>query len=210
MLELWFIMKKIHYLSGITITVFIGLHLFNHIYGVFGPERHINLMNSFRIFYRNPIAETVLLLAVATQIFSGLRLFADRRKTAATAFEKLQIWSGLYLAFFLVIHVSAVLGGRFVLQLDTNIYFGSIGMVTFPFNLFFIPYYALAILSFFGHIASIHQQKMSRTVLGISPTLQSKMLLVFGLLVAFFTFFGVTNGFQPFPFPEEYNVLIGK
>jgi hypothetical protein len=151
--------KKIHYISGLTITVFVSLHLFNHIYSIFGVDKHIELMTNLRQFYRNIIAETILILAVFVQIFSGLRLFFMNRNKVITAFDKLQIWTGFYLAVFLIIHLAAVLIGRTFLNLNTNFYFGVAGLNNFPTNLFFIPYYALAIISFFGHIAAIHSKK---------------------------------------------------
>lgn len=64
--------KKIHYISGLTIILFIGLHLFNHLFSLFGAEKHIELMNSLRVIYRNIFVEAILLLAVLTQIISGL------------------------------------------------------------------------------------------------------------------------------------------
>lgn len=140
--------KNLHYFSGVTITLFIGLHLFNHLCSIQGINQHIEVMSIFRSFYRNTIVESLLLLAVIIQIVSGLNLAFTKRKVSVSKFEKLQIWSGLYLAFFLIIHVSAVLTGRFCLHLDTNFYFGAAGINTYPFNLFFIPYYSLAILSF--------------------------------------------------------------
>jgi len=35
-------------------------------------------------------------------------------------FERLQAWSGAYLALFLLVHVVSVLSGRAMLDLDTN------------------------------------------------------------------------------------------
>jgi hypothetical protein len=124
-------MKKIHYISGTTITVFVGIHLFNHVWSVFGAEKHIELMNILRLFYRNVFVETILLIAIFVQITTGLNLFLTSKKNAISNFEKLHIWSGLYLALFFVIHLSAVLGGRFMLKLDTNFYFGVAGFYHF-------------------------------------------------------------------------------
>lgn len=202
--------KSIHYFSGIVISVFVAFHLLNHASSVFGAEQHIAVMELFRVVYRNVFVETLLLAAVLVQIITGLWLFNKGRKWATTFFEKLQIWSGLYLAIFFVIHLSAVLGGRLVLHLDTNFYFGVAGLNTFPFNLFFIPYYGLAVLSFFGHIAAIHQRKMKPSVLGLSPTAQSKFMLGFGLLFTLFLFYGLTNHFQGVEIPAAYGVLVGK
>jgi hypothetical protein len=120
------------------------------------------------------------------------------------------VLTGLYLAFFFSFHVSAVLFGRSVLNLDTNFYFGAAGINTFPFYLFFFPYYALAIMSFFGHIASIHVRKMRFTFLGASPKIQALVVLFAGVIVTSFTLFGMTNKFKGIVLPEEYNVMVGK
>ncbi len=202
--------KKLHYLSGITITIFVGLHLFNHVASVFNADKHIEIMNTLRHFYRNVFVETILLSTVFIQIISGLTLFKRNRKSAAPGFEKLHIWTGLYLSIFFVIHLSAVFGGRLFLHLDTNFYFGVAELNTFPFNIFFIPYYGIAILSFFGHIASAHHRKMKNEIIGLTPTVQSKLILLLGGGLTVVIFYGLTNHFNGVIIPEEYNVLIGK
>ncbi len=202
--------KKIHYISGLTITIFIALHLFNHFCSIFGADKHLEIMNILRLFYRNMYIETILLIAVLVQIISGLKLFKANRKIAKSGFEKLHIWTGLYLAIFFIIHLSAVLGGRYWLHLDTNFYFGVAGLNSFPTNLFFIPYYALAIISFFGHIAAIHSKKMQQNILGLTPNGQAKVILAIGFALTLIIFYGLTNHFQGVKIPAEYNVLIGK
>jgi len=215
-------MKKIHYISGITISIFIVMHLFNHLYSLFGVKAHIELMNDFRVIYRNIIAETLLLFAVGIQIISGVKLFLKKRKTASSFFDKLQIWTGLYLAIFLaihlsavlsgrlILHLSAVLSGRLILNLDTNFYFGAAGLNTFPLNLFFLPYYGLAIISFFGHTSAIHSKKMKSKILRIEPNNQSYIILIIGILLTLVILFGLTNGFNGIEIPKEYDILIGK
>lgn len=204
------IIKKLHYISGLTITIFVGLHLFNHTWSVYGADRHIEMMSTLRLLYRNIFIETILLLAVLVQIVSGFKLFKINRKIATTNFDKLHIWSGFYLAIFFVIHLSAVLGGRLFLHLDTNFYFGVAGLNSFPINLFFIPYYGLAILSFFGHIASIHNKKMKQSILGLTPQRQSLAILILGFILTIVIFYGLTNHFKGVTIPKEFNVLIGK
>lgn len=202
--------KKIHYLSGLTITIFIGLHLFNHFCSIFGSNRHIEIMNALRLIYRNIYIETILLVAVLVQIVSGLKLFKTNRKIAKSNFEKLQIWTGLYLVIFFIIHLSAVLVGRYLLHLDTNFYYGVAGLNSFPTNLFFIPYYGLAIISLFGHIASIHSKKIKKPILGLSPNRQATVILIFGFILTLTIFYGLTNQFTGVTIPKEYNILIGK
>lgn len=202
--------KKRHFASGIIISVFVGLHLFNHTWSVLGAEKHIELMSTLRIFYRNIFVETILLGAVLHQIVSGVRLFRAVRKKEISNFDRLQIWTGLYLAIFLVIHLSAVLVGRFILHLDTNFYFGVAGLNSFPFSLFFIPYYGLAIFSFFGHIASVHSKKMKSNFLGMTPKRQAKGILFFGVCLTIVIFYGLTNHFRGVTVPNEFEVFIGK
>lgn len=196
--------KKLHYFSGIAISFFVGLHLFNHFCSLWGAEMHIELMNNLRVVYRNVIIETILILAVGIQIISGIKLFLKARKTTFGFFEKLQIWTGLYLAFFLLIHVGSVLSGRILINLDTNFYFGVAGLNTFPLNLFFVPYYGLAIISFFGHIASVHTKKMKSRIFGIEPINQSYLILAVGIISALIIFYGLTNGFSGIEIPKEY------
>ncbi len=200
--------RKIHYISGLVITLFTVIHLMNHAFSLLGTEKHIEVMNTLRTVYRNLMVETVLLCCVLVQIVSGIQLFKSAKKNVSTFFDKLHIWSGLYLAVFFMIHVGAVLGGRLFLDLDTNFYFGVAGLNTFPFNIFFIPYYTLAILSFFGHIAAIHSKKMTNIVVGLSPKTQSFVILVTGFVVAFILMYGLTNQWNGVEIPEEYKVLI--
>jgi hypothetical protein len=202
--------KRIHYISGITIAVFIILHLSNHLYSLFGVEKHIEVMDILRLFYRNVIAETLLLFAVLIQIISGIKLFIKKRKEAEAFFEKLQLWSGLYLAIFFVFHLAAVFIGRLILNLDTNIYFGVAGLNTFPFSLFFIPYYSLAIISFFGHLSAIHSLKMKNNVLGIKPNQQAYFILFTGIALSLVVIYGLTNGFKGIEIPKGYQIMIGK
>lgn len=202
--------RRIHYLSGLTLTVFIGFHLLNHFISIWGVDQHLAWMNTFRKVYRNPLVETLLLAAVFVQIISGLKLYFSKRKIAKVFFIRLQIWTGLYLAFFLLMHVSAVMAGRFILDLDTNFYFGVAGLNTFPFYLFFVPYYALAIISFFGHVAAIHSQKMKKSLGGLSPDRQAKIILYTGIALTLVILYGLTAGFTGLEIPEEYNIMIGK
>lgn len=203
-------MKRIHYISGLTITIFVVLHLTNHLFSLAGADAHISLMDSLRSFYRNPFAESILLIAVMVQIVSGIKLFIKKKKEANKLFDKLQIWSGFYIALFFLIHLSAVLIGRYVLKLDTNFYFGIAGLNTFPFNLFFIPYYALAIIAFFTHISAVHYKKMTKHIFGLSPISQSYLILVFGIVLTLILMYGLTNSFSGYEIPPAYNVLIGK
>lgn len=199
--------KQVHYISGLGISLFIILHLINHATAVLGADKHIEVMQLLRRLYRNSLAEACLLLAVGVQIISGIRLFISKYKKPTTTFDKLHLWSGLYMAFFFIIHVSAILTGRFLLKLDTNFYFGVAGLNTFPLNLFFIPYYSLAIISFFVHIAMIHAKKMRSNFLYLRPDQQAKGIMVLGICLSIFIMYGLTNGFKGLDIPQPYRLL---
>lgn len=200
--------RRIHYYSGITIALFVSLHLANHAVSLMGIEKHIEVMTQLRKVYRNIFAEILLLSAASAQIFSGIQLCRSRFKIAKGFYEKLQLWSGLYLAIFFVIHLSAVMVGRFILKLDTNFYFGAAGLNQFPFNLFFIPYYSLAIFSFFAHIASVHYRKVKER--NRDARKQSRLIIIVGFVTVSILMYGLTNGFNGIAIPSKYGILIGK
>ena len=198
--------RTLHYYSGLSIASFVALHLFNHLMALGGLQEHIETMHLFRIVYRNRVAESLLLIAIVVQVFSGLRLYARLKKNPGYGFAKLQIWSGLYLSFFVIFHVSAVLYGRTIQHLDTNIYYGIAGLNAFPFLLFFVPYYALAIMAFFTHIAAVHDQKMRRIILGMSPRKQSIVIILIGVFFTAIILYTMTNGFKGYTIPKPYRL----
>lgn len=175
-------MKAIHYFSGLTIALFVGIHLLNHALILHSSKWHITFMNAARKVYRHPIIETILLAAVCTQIGTGIYLVYSKWDSAESIFDFLHIASGFYMSLFLIIHVSAVLMGRYKLGVDTNLYFGVGYMNLNPQRYFFIPYYALAITSFFVHMACIHKAKMSKYVALSTAQNQSIGIIVIGII----------------------------
>lgn len=145
-------LRRLHGLLGLVIGTFLVLHIGNHLAGVAGSGPHLAAMSALRQIYRHPVAEAVLLAAIAAQITLGaIFVWRSRGKTLGRV-VKLQLASGAYLAFFLIVHVSAVLGGRIMLGLDTNYFFAAAGYRQLATALFFIPYYFLAILAVFTHL----------------------------------------------------------
>ena len=188
------LMRKLHYASGIILSLFIGIHLFNHVLAVFGPEVHIKWMGIFRTVYRNVAVESLLLLCVLLQVGTGLRLALS--KPAASVAQKVQIYSGFYLSFFLIIHVSAVLFGRYT-GLDSNFYFASTGMNYSPFLFFFIPYYFLAVASISLHVSALHYIKTCSRP-------QAYGIAIIGIIASVLIILAFTNYLQGHQSPIEY------
>jgi hypothetical protein len=191
--------KIVHYWSGLILTLFVGFHLLNHLAVLISPETHLATMEALRKVYRNPVIELLLLAAVFLQITTGLKQ-AYQKGLKQTGWAKYQVWSGLYMAMFFLIHVSAVMAGRLVLKVDTNLYFGAVGLNSFPINLFFIPYYSLAIVAFFTHIASIHTQKSK----SLKADNQAKTIVIVGVVTALLILLGMTDFAKGLSIPAVY------
>lgn len=193
--------RRIHYISGITLSVFIFFHLLNHLFALCGPDAHIAVMEKFRKIYRHPVVETLLFAAVIFQVVTGVRLLILHK--ACTLAEKLQIWSGLYLSLFLVIHVGAVVAGRYIFNLDTNFYFAAAGMNYFPATLLFLPYYSLSVVAIFFHISAIHFLKT-----GAKKT--ARTIAVTGIIASILILLGFTDFFHWVLLPGNYHDFIEK
>ena len=185
--------KNIHYYSGLTLAIYIGTHLLNHLLILHSEAMHVTFMRKARKVYRHPIVESVLLTAVAVQIISGIYLVTQKWTKAESWFDWVQISSGLYLSLFLTYHVRAVMLGRHKLHIDTNLYYGAGVMNMWPQKLIFIPYYSLAILSFFLHVACIHRVKMKDFVSQSAAGQQAIAIMILGCIVTFLVIFRMSH-----------------
>lgn len=151
--------KKFHRLSGIAIAGFLLLHLINHLFALGGPSIHVAVMKLFRYVYRFPPVEIILLIFVAFQIISGVMLVFKKGFLKQPIYVVLQVVSGLYLSFFMIYHVRAVMLGRYKWNIETDFYFAAGVANRYPEKLFFIPYYTLSLVCVFTHIACVHYIK---------------------------------------------------
>lgn len=193
------LVKSLHYISGVTLSVFIAFHLINHLFALDGPEKHIQVMDLFRLVYRHPVVETFLLLVVLFQIVTGARLLYKR--DAKTIAEKIQVYSGLYLSFFLIAHVSAVISGRYIEHLNTNFYFAAAGLNYYPATFIFIPYYFLAVSSISLHVSAIHYLKTRSTGTAVG-------IAVIGVVTSFVIILAFTDKFRWLDMPLPYEQFI--
>ena len=193
------LVKSLHYISGITLSVFIAFHLLNHLFALDGPDKHIQIMDQFRRVYRHPVVETLLLLVVLFQIVTGTRLIYKRDAQAIA--EKIQVYSGLYLSFFLIAHVGAVLSARYIEHLDTNFYFAAAGLNYYPATFIFIPYYFLAVSSISLHVSAIHYLKKRSKGMAVS-------IAVIGVATSFIIVLAFTDNFRWLDMPQLYEQFI--
>jgi succinate dehydrogenase/fumarate reductase cytochrome b subunit len=151
--------QRFHRLSGIVIASFLLLHLTNHLFALGGPQLHIAVMKLFRHVYRFPPIEILLLTCVIFQIVSGIILVFKKGFLKQPFYVVIQELSGLYLSFFMVYHVRAVMLGRYRWNVQTDFHFAAGVANNYPSKLFFIPYYTLSLVCVFAHIACVHYLK---------------------------------------------------
>ena len=137
---------------------------------------HIAVANLFRHIYRSLLVEILLLMCVLFQIISGVTLVFKKGFLKQPFYVLIQIVSGLYLSFFMVYHVRAVMLGRYVWKVDTNFYFAAGVANRYPEKLFFIPYYTLSLVSVFAHIACAHYIKRMEMLDKISDSVRNELL----------------------------------
>lgn len=144
-------LRYLHRASALLVGGFLILHLGNHLWGVaFGPQAHDSARLALRALYGQPFAEVLLALAVLLQSGSGIILLRRAQIGKARGVRRAQLWAGLGLAVFLAIHVAVVAMTRLAGQ-PTDLGFASAGVQDPLWRVFFIPYYALAVLAVFVH-----------------------------------------------------------
>lgn len=137
--------RQAHRRAAAVLGVFLAAHLAHHLAGaVGGPGVHAAIQDILRVVWRHPVVEPALLGGMAVQVGLGLVLARRRRWRGAQAL------SGLVLAGFLPVHLGAILLARAAGQ-DTDLGFAASGVQAWPWALFFVPYYGLAVWAAVAH-----------------------------------------------------------
>ena len=154
-----------HRTAGALIGLFLLAHLAYVAAALAGFAAQRQILDGMRAVYRFPPAEALLLACVLLQAASGLRLLRLGWRACRGLAQRAQFLSGAYLAFFLLVHCSAVLVARGVFGTETDFNFAAAGLYVFPQALFFVPYYLLAMASLAIHAACavLNRQPARRT-----------------------------------------------
>jgi len=198
------VLHKIHRLSATIVATYALGHLFNHLVALRGIDAHVDFMKAYREIYRYPALEALLFLCLTYQIASGSYFIIKGWGQRHDFWDKAQALSGAYLVFFLLLHVGAVLFGRAILKLDTNFYYAAAGLNIAPFPVFFLPYYFLAVVAFFTHVACAfhrlargHVTETMRNKVGYAVVIVS--IVLSSIIVATFS-----GAFYKVDIPREY------
>lgn len=191
-------LRRFHRLNACALGVFIALHLINHFAVVLGIGHHLSLQSVLRQFYRQLIVEVALIGLFTAQILLGIALVFKRGRPSG-GWAWAQVVSGLYLAFFLVQHLAAVILARSG-GLDTNSYFAAAVVSRPPFVYYFAAYYGLAITALFMHVSAAFRFRVWP-----DPAKRWHFALPFlGALIGSLIVLGFMGQFSPFELPAPY------
>lgn len=196
-------LRDLHRTSALFIASFAALHIANHLVSLHGIATHIAFMEAARVLYRQPLVEGLLLICVGFQLGSGLWFLIRDWKSRSGLVPWLQAGSGAYLAFFLLVHVAAVLFGRAALQLDTNFHYAAAGLHVPPYQLFFAPYYFLAVLALFTHLGCAAYWRLEAAP-GARKDRVLGAAIAAGALLATLIVLSLAGKIQPVEIPLEY------
>lgn len=201
-------LRSLHRTSAMLLCVFLILHVANHLVALAGQQAHIEFMAALRPLYRNALIEPLILFIAVWQAGSGLTLLWRARHAQRDTLGWLQHLSGLYLAFFLLVHVSAVLGGRMVFGLDTDFRFAAAGFHVGAWVWFFAPYYFLALFSLFAHAGCGLYWNLPQNRPGLRQSVLAAMLIA-GLFIAGAVVLALAGAFHPVDIPPAYRATYG-
>lgn len=147
---------RLHRLAATALALFLAAHLTGHLFAAAGPAAHARALGAVQWIYRHPLIEPLLIAALLFQVGLGLRLAWRRwREPGKSGWARLQLASGLYLAYFIINHSAAALYTRHIAGLDTNFWWVS-GPLQHPLMKgYFYPYYALAVIALGTHIGAV-------------------------------------------------------
>ncbi len=176
---------RVHRITGLLILIFVALHLAVHLTALAGISSHNKYLSFVQVLYRSPAIEPLLLAAFLLQIGIGLRFAMSRwLSTRGDRWGRLQLVSGLYLAFFVINHTGAALYARYAAELETDFFWAS-GVLMHPLlRWYFYPYYALAILAVFTH-ASVAVWYRTQSATGVRLVMLSGVAIAALILLAF-------------------------
>ncbi|WP_218016309.1 hypothetical protein [Sphingomonas asaccharolytica] len=149
-------LRVVHGISALAILLFVAFHLTNHLFGLFGPVIHAQVMAIGRLVYRSRFVEPVFVAILLFQVASGFKLawrWSARRLDVAGV---LQVGSGAYLAAFILTHLnSAFVSARWVHGIPTDWAWATgapEGLLMDAWNIRLLPHYALGVFFVIAHV----------------------------------------------------------
>lgn len=194
-----------HRRNAYALLVFLSAHILTHLTAVFGPDTHAFVIDVMRLVYRATFIEPILIGLFIVQVGIGIVLVWPRiRQSDKSVWSWIQIVSGLYLAVFILNHIFlGVLRGRTFAGVDTGFHFVASTLITAPIRYAFIPYYFLAILAIFAHVAaSLYWRGKSKAI--------THGLVLLGAIVAAIVVSAYSGALYDIRLPDAYTNYLEK
>lgn len=179
------LVRKVHRVSAfLLIFGFIGLHIMNHGVALISLELHEKLRLLFRSWYASTLVEPMLFGLLLIMIFSGVPMALRYMRSVGDHYKTLQIGSGIYMAFFFMAHVNAVLSARYRgVETDWIFATGEQGLINGYY--FLIPYYIWSVGMIWLHVScGIRMVMLANKVSAEKASQTFKVLIFVGSLVA--------------------------
>ncbi len=150
-------LRVAHGASAVAILlVFLTMHLFNHLTGLWSEAAHRHVMDLFRVVYRAHLIEPVVVLLFLFQVGTGAALLWAYTRRSADLFRTIQIASGAYLIFFILGHMNSVfLYARMFANIKTDWDFATgapTGLIKDPWNIRLLPHYLIGVFFVLTHL----------------------------------------------------------
>lgn len=149
-------LRVAHGVSGAIVAIYVLFHLFNHLFGLVGPDAHAAVMAIGRKVYRAAFIEPVLVAAMLFQIATGLRLAWMWSEMSVDRYRVFQVASGVFLSVFILGHMNSVfVFARTFLKIPTDWAFAAglpAGLIHDAWNIRLVPHYALAVFLVLAHL----------------------------------------------------------
>jgi succinate dehydrogenase/fumarate reductase cytochrome b subunit len=161
------------------VSIFLTLHITNHLFFPAGKETFEAVMKVFRHIYRTDILQPLVVALFLFQVVTGV--FFVWRLTAAPSdrFRTFQIASGVYLAFYVLGHMNSVfVFARTYLGVDTGWGFATgapAGIIKDPWNIRLVPHYWLGAFFVLAHLGTGARSVMMAH--GVSKTFADRFMI---------------------------------
>jgi hypothetical protein len=153
---------NIQYFSAVVLLAFLSIPVPEVVITLVKGSSYEMLIKNFKGVEAGGFFEGLLFIAIVAQLYAGVRLSDEAYREKLAAWQWLRLFSGLYLAIFLSVHLAAVYLARFILKLETGFYSGAAGMNTYPLQIAFLIYAALLTV-FFGAKYTSHSYRRQIT-----------------------------------------------
>lgn len=201
--------KTLHQRLSILLCLFIPLHLVGHLAALGGQVWFDRVQAMLRPVYRNPVVEPILLTAVLVQALLGLALLWNRgRRGWRPGLTRWQSLSGLILSLFILQHIPAMLAARHGAGLDTTFWWPASVASTWPFAIYFWPYYALGVAAFGMHLGIGLSFLLRRRGKAAAAVWAIRLGALGGVALGLAILAGISGVLHPVALPPEWRAYL--